>query len=119
MQLLFPAEYSSTSSVFAAVAYGTVLNGVFMATVAGLYISKRTLMIGIVSIAAVLANLVANWLLIPTYGVNGAALGTLISSFIQLIIGYYFSRKLLPVKLPIGLIVGGGVWLGFVSWIVP
>jgi O-antigen/teichoic acid export membrane protein len=49
MQLLFPAEYSSTSSVFAAVAYGTVLNGVFMATVAGLYISKRTLMIGIVS----------------------------------------------------------------------
>ena len=119
VQLLFPADYSAASSIFAAVAYGTVLNGVFMATVAGLYISKRTVMVSVVAIVTVLANLAANWLLIPIYGINGAALGTAISSFVQLIIGYYFSRKLLPVKLPIGAIVGGALWLGFVSWVFP
>lgn len=118
LELLFPSEYSAASSIFALVAYGTVLNGVFMATVAGLYISKRTVMVGVVAIVAVLVNLAANWFLIPVYGINGAALGTAISSFVQLIIGYYYSRAVLPVKLPIGLMVSGALWLGLVNWVV-
>jgi O-antigen/teichoic acid export membrane protein len=119
LQLLFPADYSAASSIFAAVAYGTVLNGVFMATVAGLYISKRTVMVSVVAIVTALANLAANWLLIPIYGINGAALSIVISGFVQIILGYYFSHKLLPVKLPIGAMVGGALWLGFVSWVFP
>jgi O-antigen/teichoic acid export membrane protein len=119
LNLMFPADYSLASSIFAAVAYSTLLNGVFMATVAGLYISKRTLLVGIVAITAVFANLLANWFLIPLYGMSGAALGTAISSLLQLMLGYYFSRKILPVKLPISIMVIGALWLGFVSWIAP
>lgn len=117
LRLLFPAEYSTAASIFALVAYGTVLNGVFMATVAGLYISKRTAMVGVAAIVAVMANLAANWILIPMYGINGAAFGSAISSLVQLIVGYYYSRALLPVSLPLGLIIGGALWLGIVNWV--
>jgi len=118
LALLFPSDYSVASSIFALVAYGTVLNGVFIATVAGLYISKQTVMVGVVAIVAVLVNLAANWILIPAYGINGAALGAVISSFVQLVFGYHCSRAVLPVKLPIGLMVSGALWLGLVNWVV-
>jgi len=118
LRLLFPAEYSNAASIFALVAYATVLNGVFMATVAGLYISKRTAMVGVAAIVAVMANLAANWFLIPMYGINGAALGTAISSLVQLAVGYYYSRAVLPVTLPLGLMIGGALWLGLVNWVV-
>jgi len=117
LQLLFPADYSVASSTFAAVAYATVLNGVFMATVAGLYLSQKTMMVGVAAIVAVLSNILANWLLIPIYGIDGAAFGTAIASFVQLIVGYYYSRTVLPVSLPLGLMVGGALWLGLVNWV--
>ena len=60
---LYPAGYTSAASIFAAVAYGTLLNGVFMATVAGLYISQQTLMVGVCAFIALLTNVVSNWLL--------------------------------------------------------
>jgi O-antigen/teichoic acid export membrane protein len=118
LQLLFPAGYSSAASIFAPVAYGTVLNGVFMATVAGLYLSKKTVMVGVVAVVAVVANLLANWLLIPRYGINGAAFGMALASLVQLLFGYGFSRLILPVKLPLGLIVGGALWLAFIDAMV-
>jgi len=117
LQLLFPEDYSAASSIFAAVAYGTVLNGVFMATVAGLYLSQKTMMVGVAAIVAVLSNIFANWLLIPIYGIDGAALGTAISSLMQLLVGYYFSRSVLPVRLPIALLSGGALWLALLSWV--
>ena len=118
LHLLFPPEYSNSASIFALVAYATILNGVFMATVAGLNISKRTAMVGVAAVVAVMANLVANWFLIPMYGINGAALGTVISSLVQLAVGYYYSRAVLAVALPLGLIIGGALWLGLVNWVV-
>jgi O-antigen/teichoic acid export membrane protein len=118
LQLLFPAGYSSAASIFAPVAYGTVLNGVFMATVAGLYLSKKTVMVGVAAVVAVVANLLANWLLIPRYGINGAAFGMALASLVQLLFGYGFSRLILPVKLPLGLIVGGALWLAFIDAMV-
>jgi O-antigen/teichoic acid export membrane protein len=119
LKILFPADYAIATSIFALVAYSTLLNGIFMATVAGLYITKRTIMVGLVAIVAVLVNLIANWILIPIYGINGAALGAVISSLVQLSLGYYFSRLVLPVKLPVGPLVVGALWLGFVSCVVP
>ncbi len=118
LKLLFPADYSVASSIFVFVAYGTILNGVFIATVAGLYVSKKTVMVGVAAIAAVLSNILANWLLIPIYGINGAALGTAISSFAQIVVGYYYSRAVLPVDLPLGLMLGGALWLGLLNWVV-
>jgi O-antigen/teichoic acid export membrane protein len=116
-RLLFPVDYLEATSIFAALAYGTVLNGVFMATVAGLYLSKKTMMVGVAAIVAVIFNIFANWLLIPIYGIDGAALGTALSSLIQLLVGYYFSRPVLPVKLPIAMLSGGAFWLMFLSWV--
>lgn len=118
MNLLFPVEYSKASSIFVFVAYAMMLNGIFIATVAGLNVSKKTVLVGIAAIVAVLSNILANWILIPIYGINGAALGTTISSLVQLIVGYYYSRSVLPVDFPFWLLFGSALWLGFVNWLV-
>ncbi len=116
-ELLLPEDYVATSSIFAAVAYGAILNGVFISAVAGLYISQKTLMVGIAAIAALVANIVANFLLIPPLGVDGAALGTAIASAVQLGVGYWFSTQVLPVKLPVWLLAFGGLWIALLHFI--
>jgi len=117
LQLLFPADYSKAETIFAPVAFSALLNGLFMATVAGLYIAKKTILVGVSALLAVQVNIAANWFLIPIYGIYGAALGTAISSFVQLIFGYYHSRVVLPINLPIRLLLGGSLWLGLLSWL--
>ena len=114
---LYPAGYQSAASIFAAVAYGTLLNGVFMATVAGLYISDRTLMVGVVVMVALTVNILANWLLIPLWGVDGAAISTALAGLVQVAVGHYYARKILPVKLPIIWLGIGAAWLGLVQWV--
>lgn len=116
LEWLYPAGYGNAASIFAAVAYGTLMNGVFMATVAGLYISNRTMMVGAAALAALAVNIFANWLLIPRWGIDGAAASTALAGFVQVAVGYYCSRRILPVKLPVAWLGIGAVWLGLVQW---
>lgn len=114
---LFPQDYAGAASIFAIVAYGSILNGMFMSTVAGLYISQKTIMIAVAATIAVSSNVLFNWYLIPLCGVTGAALSLVASNFIQLIVGYYYSHSVLPVKLPFVSLLAGGGWLCFVNWL--
>jgi O-antigen/teichoic acid export membrane protein len=111
LHVIFPEEYNVSASIMAPVAYAVVINGVFMATVAGLYISNKTVMIGISAIAALLANILLNMVLIPIYGMDGAALSTVLASTVQLFVGYIFARRILKVKLPLMELVACGILL--------
>jgi len=115
--LLLPDGYQVAASIFMPVALGVLLNGVFMGTVGGLYISEKTVAVGMAAVVALVTNVVANWLLIPVYGMDGAALSTAIAYLAQLLVGYHFARKILPVKLPLGLLAAGGAGLALISWI--
>jgi O-antigen/teichoic acid export membrane protein len=117
LEWLYPAGYTSGAPIFAAVAYGTLLNGVFMATVAGLYISQQTFMVGVCALIALLTNVACNWLLIPAFGIMGAAFSTALAACVQLVTGHLFSHRILPVKFPLGLLVGGALWLWLVNWL--
>lgn len=118
LELLFPPGYIAGASIFAPVAFSILLNGVFMATVAGLYLIDKTVMVGVASLLAMAINIIANYILIPLYGMDGAAYGTAIASLVQLGIAYKYSRSSLPVKLPIAFLLFGGFWLLFIQWLV-
>ena len=117
LNLLYPAGYTEAASVFAPIAYASVLNGAFMATVAGLYISQNTVMVGVCALTGLLANVVANYLLIPTFGIAGAAFSTAVSAVMQLVVGYFFARNILPVKFPLTVLAAGAFWLGLIDWL--
>ena len=62
-------------------------------TVYGLFISKRTRIIGIIVTIASIISLLLNILLIPQWGITGAAMATLLAQLFYWYITYYFSQK--------------------------
>jgi O-antigen/teichoic acid export membrane protein len=84
----FGAEQVVAFLVFAAVAYGAanILN-------MGLILTKRTVMTGGVFVVGAVLNLVLNYLLIPGFGMMGAAVATLISYLVAAALLYVFAQK--------------------------
>lgn len=72
------------------------------------------------SVAAVL-NMIINWILIPNYGYIGAAIATLISSLVSVLIQYYVFNKqinIMPVILHSWKQLISGIIMGIVSYLI-
>ena len=66
----------------------------------GLSLANKTGVISLINIIGMVLNLILNWLLIPRYGIAGAANATMISAVVTFIIHFSFSQKhyLLPIS---------------------
>ena len=78
----------------------------------GLFIVKRTKILGTIVFVASILNLLLNIALIPLWGIVGAALATLTAQLIYWLITYYYSQKEYPIpyeinKILLMLVVGG------------
>jgi O-antigen/teichoic acid export membrane protein len=62
-------------------------------SVYGLHFAKKTRIIGTIVVLSTILSLVFNILLIPLWGITGAAIATLLSQFIYWAACYYFSQK--------------------------
>ena len=65
-----------------------LFNGLYMNFTAGIYIEEKTQYFPMVTIAGALTNVVVNFLLIPVYGIMGAAYATL-ASYVVMAIGLF------------------------------
>lgn len=74
------------SSVFSGLS--SFFGSVFSAT-------KKSKLIAVSTLIAAVSNLVLNWILIGRFGIQGAAIATVISFFIVLLIRYYYSRRII------------------------
>ena len=72
--------------------------GIYNNLIAGIYIEKRTALLPIVTFAAAAVNVVANFLMIPPWGVMGAALATLISYVTMAGMLYVMVHRIYPVR---------------------
>jgi O-antigen/teichoic acid export membrane protein len=70
--------------------------------VMGLHVHKKTKIIGIVIVIAAVANLLLNMLLIPLWGIYGAALASLIAQFILFGLTFYFAQKSYHINYELG-----------------
>ena len=59
----------------------------------GLGIRKKTIIIAIINIGSAALNLILNFVLIPFWGISGAAIATCISAFSYLVVYVIFSQK--------------------------
>lgn len=97
IQFLAGAKYTEGHHVIPYIITGMLIEGVAVIAAAGLTIKKRTkTMMGIVVCAALL-NLGLNPLLIPSFGLQGAAVATLASFLLYTGMNYYFGRRILTI----------------------
>lgn len=72
-------KYSAAARVIPIVLIGNILNGCLPIVSAGLYISKKTNIIGKVAVGGALFNFMSNWLFIYYLGYFGAAFSTMVT----------------------------------------
>lgn len=98
LEFLAGAKYLEGHRAIPFIIVGMLIGGVALLAAAGLTIMKRTkLMMGLVVLAAI-ANLLLNLVLIPTFGLQGAASATLISFILYAGISAYFGRAVLTLR---------------------
>lgn len=68
----------------------------------GLQVNKRTKIIGTLIVFAGIANLILNILLIPIWGIYGAAWASLFAQILLFFATYYFAQKSYPINYELG-----------------
>ncbi len=75
-----------------------VFNGINVNLQAGFYIKDKTKLLPVVTFVGAGLNIVANLILIPVYGIFGAAIATLLSYFSMAFVSFLLTRKFYPVQ---------------------
>jgi O-antigen/teichoic acid export membrane protein len=98
-RLIAPADprWSAVSAVVAFTAIGVFLQGFYLLTSIGLNITKQTRYYPVATISAAAVNVGANFLLIPRYGILGAAWANAVSYGVQAVLGFHLSQRFYPI----------------------
>jgi O-antigen/teichoic acid export membrane protein len=94
---LIAQKYWTGLSIVPVVLLAYVFLGIYNNLIAGIYIEKRTSLLPGVTFAAAAINVVANYALIPSFGMMGGAVATLLSYVAMAVILYVLVRKIYPV----------------------
>ncbi len=97
-----------------------LFNGLYVNFMAGIQIQKKTQFLPIVTGAGALANVAANFLLIPKYGYFGAACATLVSYLIMAAGNYFFSQRFYRIQYEYGklLLIGTALLVSFGGYLI-
>ena len=113
LNLLFGSEYLAASNSLILLGIGTIIFSVFSVSNRLIAMSGRSKIIMLDIIVVFIINLVLNFLLIPKFGIDGAALATMISFIILSLISMMQSMKyssIIPLrKKMINLILAGAI----------
>jgi O-antigen/teichoic acid export membrane protein len=95
---LIGSKYWSGLNIVPIILFAYLLYGLYINLMAGIYIEKKTKYLPLITGAAAVINVGLNLLLIPPFGMMGAAVVTLVSYFSMLAGIYMVTRKYYPVK---------------------
>ena len=95
---LIGKEFLDGLMIVPLVLLGYLFYGLYINFTAGIYIEEKTKYFPIVTGTGAAVNILVNLLLIPVYGIMGAALATFLSYFIMAIGLYFVSQKFYPIK---------------------
>ncbi len=106
-RLLAPDDprWNDVATVITWTAIGVFLQGVYLLTSIGLNITKRTQYYPLATITAATTNIGLNLLLIPRYGIVGAAWANGAAYAVQAALGYVLSQRCYPIAYEWGRIV--------------
>ncbi len=96
------------------VLFAYIFHGMYVNFNAGLYIEEKTKYFPYVTAAGATINIIVNFLLIPVWGIMGAALATLASYLTMAILMYFVSNKFYKVKYEFGRVIPNLIVTAFV-----
>ena len=95
-------EYLSGIVIVPIILLGYLFNGIYYNFQAGIYIEEKTKYFPYVTGAGAIVNVVVNILLIPVFGIIGAAVATLASYIVMAVSLFLFSQKVYRVQYEYG-----------------
>ncbi len=98
MILMTQPVYYEGYPVIGILAYGSVFYGFYTISSLGVWLSKKTLFATIGIFMSAIINVLLNIILIPLWGIIGAASATLIAYIVGNVVVLYFSEKHYPIK---------------------
>ena len=90
-------NWSGAASCVGPLAMGILLNAMYFVVQTGIYIARRTSVIAWTVGAAALSTLVFNSVLIPRFGIIGAAVATALGHLTALLLLYFLAQRIEPV----------------------
>jgi O-antigen/teichoic acid export membrane protein len=99
IRLTMPSDYHASALPLSIVCFGIILQATQQITAVGISIEKQTYLFARIAWMGALVNVIANWLLIPTFGAAGAAWGTLISYIVITSAYLYYTQRLHPIDI--------------------
>ena len=81
--------------VIPTIALGYFFHGIYILSVPGMYLYDKPKILMYIKLGGALLNIVLNFILIPVYGISGAATATMISFFCMAIAAYLINKKLI------------------------
>jgi O-antigen/teichoic acid export membrane protein len=101
LDLFAPESYKAAGPIIGVVFLGLVFHGLSMTNAAGFYLTQRTWEVGVVTLGAAALNIALNLLVVPRWGVIGAAVVTLFAYGAQYLVMMWRSWAVLPVRFPV------------------
>ncbi len=95
---LIHPNYWDGLNIVPVVLLGYMFLGVYTNISAGIYIQKNTRYLPLITILAAAVNVIANYALIPSIGMLGAAWATFWAYLAMAIAGYFFAQRVYPVQ---------------------
>lgn len=94
---LLRPDYLSGVGVIPVVLLAYVFQGFYTNFIAGIYIREKTGRLPVVTGLGALVNVAANLLLIPRFGILGAAYATLLAYMVMALVLYVFAQRVFPI----------------------
>jgi O-antigen/teichoic acid export membrane protein len=121
--VMLKPEYLGAVRVVPIIAVGMAMQGVYLLTSIGLNLTSRTEYYPVGTFAALGVGLTSGLLLMPRYGITGAATAFLLSTLTQTTVSFLLARRFYPVSYEVGRIVrvlASGVIAAMAGlWLVP
>jgi O-antigen/teichoic acid export membrane protein len=98
LRIVSNKAYWSAYKLVPIISMAYVLNGIIYVVGVSILFREKTKFTAISTVIAMAANILFNFLLIPPWGIAGAAYSTLISYFVRAVLIYYFSQRLFRIE---------------------
>jgi O-antigen/teichoic acid export membrane protein len=96
VRLMVDSRFAASAMIIPVVALAYVFSGIGYYVQVGMFVAKRTSLVGAVSAVAAVLNLALNYFLIRWFGMSGAAWATLLSFFAVAVGSYWCSQQVFP-----------------------
>ncbi len=91
-------DYWEGLTIIPVVMFAYFFNGVFINMAAGLHIEKRTGFFPVATGVAAVISVAATWILVPPFGIMGAAWAKVFAYVVSAVMLYVFSQRIYPVR---------------------